>query len=341
MRAGQIVILLAVAAAGLTAAPPAPAAGPAIALALPMDCVLGRTCFVQNYVDRDPGPAARDFRCEGVTYDGHTGVDFRVPDMAAQRTGVLVLAAADGRVLRTRDDAPDISVRVAGEASVKGVECGNGLVIDHAGGYETQYCHLARGSLLVTPGQAVRAGQPLGRVGLSGLTEYPHLHFSVRRGEAVIDPFAPEPAAPGAPCGRGAALWRPDVAALLKPQTGAVLNAGFAAAPVTMDAVEEGRILAPTARAAALIAFVRAIALKAGDVQRLTVTGPDGRVLADTTADPLPRDQAQRLLFAGRRAPGGGPWPPGTYAARYSVSRPGTGIMIDHRFALTIPASGR
>jgi hypothetical protein len=341
MRAGQSLVLVAVAALAFGAPRPAPAAEPAIVLALPMDCVPGQTCAIQNYLDRDPGPAARDFRCEGVTYDGHTGVDFRVPDMAAQRAGVLVLAAADGRVLRTRDAAPDISVRVAGEASVKGVECGNGLAIEHAGGYQTQYCHLARGSLLVKPGQTVRVGQPLGRVGLSGLTEYPHLHFSVRRGDDVIDPFAPEPAAPGAPCGGGAALWRPDVAAMLKPQSGAVLNVGFAAAPVTMDAVEDGRIVAPTARAAALIAYVRAIALKAGDVQRLTVTGPDGRVLADTTADPLARDQAQRLLFAGRRAPAGGLWPPGRYAARYSVSRPGAGVVIEHRFALTIPASTR
>ena len=30
-------------------------------LVLPVDCVLGATCEIQNYVDRDPGPGARDY----------------------------------------------------------------------------------------------------------------------------------------------------------------------------------------------------------------------------------------------------------------------------------------
>jgi hypothetical protein len=316
-------------------------AGAPLELGLPIACQPGRTCAVQNYVDRDPGPAARDFRCASVTYDGHDGVDFRIPDMQAQRAGVQVLAAAQGRVLRVRDGVADVSVRVAGEASVKGAECGNGLVIAHEGGVETQYCHLARGSLLVRPGDQVRAGQPLGRVGLSGLTEYPHLHFGVRRGATVIDPFAPEPATDPSRCGAGAPLWRADVAAALTPQTGAVINAGFAGAAVTMAAVEEGAIPAPTAASPALIAYARAIALRAGDVQRLTLTGPDGAVLADTTADPLPRDQAQRLLFVGRRAPAGARWPRGAYQARYTVTRPGAGAVIDHRFSLAMPPPAR
>ncbi len=57
-------------------------------------------------------------------------------------------------------------------------ECGNGVVIAHAGGWETQYCHMAQGGLAVKPDQPVTTGQTLA-VGLSGLTEYPHLHFTV------------------------------------------------------------------------------------------------------------------------------------------------------------------
>src|SRR5258706_16384656 len=37
------------------------------ALALPVDCQIGRACIVQNYVDRDPGPGARDYRCGFLT----------------------------------------------------------------------------------------------------------------------------------------------------------------------------------------------------------------------------------------------------------------------------------
>jgi hypothetical protein len=41
-------------------------------------CELGKICFVQNYVDVDPGPAALDFTCGSATYDGHKGIDIRL-----------------------------------------------------------------------------------------------------------------------------------------------------------------------------------------------------------------------------------------------------------------------
>ena len=72
-----------------------------------------------------------------------------------------------------------------------GRDCGNGVVIDHDDGWQTQYCHLRRGSVGVTRGQAVARGDRLGVVGMSGRTQFPHLHLSVRRDGAVIDPFAP------------------------------------------------------------------------------------------------------------------------------------------------------
>src|SRR5580765_6359429 len=61
-------------------------------LAFPLACQIGRTCEVQNYVDRDPGPGALDYHCGHRTYQGHSGVDIRLLDMAQQRAGVAVLA---------------------------------------------------------------------------------------------------------------------------------------------------------------------------------------------------------------------------------------------------------
>ena len=151
----------------------------AIELRLPINCEIGVTCEVQNYVDLDPSSQARDYQCGSRTYDGHKGMDFRLPSLRAQRAGVNVLAAAPGRVLRVRDGVPDMSVRERGIGAVNGRECGNGVVVDHGEGWSTQYCHMAQGSLLVKPGDKVEASQPLGRVGLSGMTEYPHLHFAV------------------------------------------------------------------------------------------------------------------------------------------------------------------
>ena len=47
-------------------------------LEVPFDCRLGALCVVQNYVDQDPGPGARDHACGPLSYDGHQGTDIRV-----------------------------------------------------------------------------------------------------------------------------------------------------------------------------------------------------------------------------------------------------------------------
>lgn len=287
-------------------------------LALPIACAPGRTCEIQNYVDRDPGPGAKDYRCGSRTYDAHSGLDIRLSDLRAQRAGVDVLAAADGKVLRVRDGVADVSVRVTGQAAVKGQECGNGLVIEHAGGLSTQYCHMAKGSLKVRPGDLVKAGTPLGRVGLSGNTEYPHLHMTVLRDGVAIDPFAPDPGRAGQ-CGAGGDLWTPDARAALAYKARVVLNAGFTTGAITMDQVEDGGLARPS-RDAPLVAYVRALGLRAGDVQSLTLLDPAGKVLAASKPEPLPRDQAQRLLYVGKPRPAEG-WTPGRYRARYTVTR--------------------
>jgi hypothetical protein len=314
-------------AAALLAAPPVRAQPPT--LALPIDCRVGVDCEIQNHVDHDPGPGVQDHQCGSRTYQGHTGVDFRLPDLVRQRQGVAVLAAADGRVLRVRDGVPDVSVRSTGTDAVQGLECGNGVAVGHPDGFETRYCHLARGSIAVRPGDEVKAGDTLGRVGLSGRTEYPHLHFSVHQGPSVVDPFAY--GAPQGACRAGRSLWRAQLREPLAYKARAVLNTGFATRPLDMAAIEE-RPEAPTSGAAALLAYARGIGLKAGDVQVLTLKAPDGAVLATSTAEPLSRDQAQNMLFAGVRRPAQG-WPEGRYLGEYVV-RNGGRVVLSRSFEL-------
>ena len=98
-------------------------------------------------------------------------------------------AAADGVVKATRDGMADVSIRETGREAVSGREAGNGVLIDHGGGWETQYSHLLFGSVSVEPGDRVVAGTPLGMIGLSGQTEFPHLHFTLRRRGMAIDPY--------------------------------------------------------------------------------------------------------------------------------------------------------
>ncbi|MEQ9123815.1 MAG: hypothetical protein RIM80_14780, partial [Alphaproteobacteria bacterium] len=107
-RAGGLAILIALAAA------PAAAEG---WLALPVDCRIGETCWPLQYVDHDPGPEARDYRCGGRAYDGHSGTDIGLGTEAEIARDVPVLAAAPGRVAagelrRTGRDALDRRGRV-------------------------------------------------------------------------------------------------------------------------------------------------------------------------------------------------------------------------------------
>jgi hypothetical protein len=197
------------------------------------------------------------------------------------------------------------------------------VVIRHAGSLETQYCHLANGSIGVKTGDSVKAGDVIGRVGLSGRTEYPHLHFTVRHAGAIVDPFAY--AAPQGACDAGRSLWRPELRDALAYKARSVLNTGFAARDVSMQAIDEGPGV-PTAEAAALLAYARAIGLKAGDVQTLTLRGPDGAVLATNSARPLSGDQAQSMVFAGVRRPAAG-WPRGRYIGEYVVRQGGHTVL--------------
>lgn len=301
---------------------------PPLTLQVPLACRFGENCFIQQYFDHDPGPGAKDYRCGPMVYDGHDGVDLRVPTMAQQQRGVEVLAAASGIVRGMRDGMNDVSVRVAGEDSVKGRECGNGVAIAHPGGWETQYCHMAKGSVRVKTGQAVTTGTALGLVGMSGNAEFPHLHLAVSHNQTRVDPFAWD-SAPGL-CGSGGhSLWSKEAALALAYHSPDVVNVGFAPDRISMEDVESGRAAEdrPTAGSPMIVAYVRAIGMRSGDIQLLTLRGPGGTVLARGETPPLDGNKAQLIYFAGKRR-NTMPWPAGVYEAQYEVRRDGATALI-------------
>jgi hypothetical protein len=267
---------------------------------------------VANYFDVDASTAvARDFRCHARSYEGHDGTDIALRDEGVMRAGVAVLAAAPGTVRNVRDAMPDaIPADAAAVKALAGRDCGNGVVIDHPGGWQTQYCHLRRGSVRVKPGQAVAAGAQLAEVGLSGRTEFPHLHFAVRLGTLQIDPFSGLPSQEG--CGAVAApLWRPDAG--IDYEDVALYNVGFSVGPPDIDAIRRGEH-APDALpqdAASLVLWVDVLGVQAGDVLVFSLRDPAGRILR-RLEQPVERTQARRYGFSGVERPAGG-WQPGTY----------------------------
>jgi hypothetical protein len=279
---------------------------------------------------------ARDYECGGRTYDGHDGTDIRIPNLEIQKKGVEVVAAASGRVARVRDGVDDISVRTIGKAAIIGKECGNGAVIEHENGWQTQYCHLAKGSLRVKAGDRIAEGLSIGLVGLSGDTEFPHLHFTVRYRGEVVDPFAYE-ALPGS-CGGGRSIWAVSIHEQTKYRTGEILNYGFVDLPPTMELIESGQAEKPgiDTESKAIVAYVRAIGLQAGDEQVLTVQAPDGAAFSEYRPPALDHDKAQSFISAGKKR-GEAIWPAGTYTASYRVMR-GGGNVLSKEFKISIGA---
>ncbi|HID85762.1 MAG TPA: M23 family metallopeptidase [Anaerolineae bacterium] len=95
----------------------------------------------------------------------HEGVDFR------GEVGTPVVAANSGRVAL----AEALTVR------------GKAVILDHGLGVHSGYYHLSE--ILVQEGQWVEKGDPIGRVGGTGLATGPHLHWEVRIRGVNVDPL--------------------------------------------------------------------------------------------------------------------------------------------------------
>ena len=205
-----------------------------------------------------------------------------------------------------------------------GKDCGNGVVIDHGDGWETQYCHLKSGTVTVASGDRVAMGAALGEVGFSGRTQFPHLHLSVRHDGAVIDPFDAEG---DETCGTDAsqddALWNDEIDYV----AGGLVSVGLSTAVPEYSDIKSGaaRRESIAADAPALVGWAQVFGGQSCDVVEIILTDPEGRVFHSRDAV-LKKAQARLFRASGRKAPPGG-WGQGAWTVTARLLRDGT--MLD------------
>lgn len=100
----------------------------------------------------------------------HDGIDIVRPGGS---TGCTIVAAEGGTVTH------------AGWKNTAGYT----VIIDHGNGFQTRYYHMQAGSIMVSSGQKVGRGQPIGKIGATGFVTGPHLHFEIRVNGKSVNPL--------------------------------------------------------------------------------------------------------------------------------------------------------
>ncbi len=131
----------------------------------------GRAYLAQRYaIDWvQLGPDGRFFRKDAKANANFHGYDAEV------------IAVADGVVTAVQDGQPDNEGNNPASSRTVTLDSitGNSVILDLGDGRFALYAHLRPGSIKVTPGERVKAGQLLARLGNSGNSDAPHLHFQL------------------------------------------------------------------------------------------------------------------------------------------------------------------
>ncbi len=203
------------------------------------------TYYISNYVDlnptstglhaNEPGESLEDYNCGNRTYDvlsngyDHTGIDIAIGPFGwtmMEHEDVDVVAAEGGYISDKLDGEFDHTCAMGTPNTYHG----NWIGITHSDGSNTYYMHMKSGSLTdKVEGDYVSAGEYLGKVGSSGNSTGPHLHFQVEDNFGdVLDPFQ------NGSCATGAhpSLWKNE-----EPYYNPQIVAGYTLSAPWTDAV--------------------------------------------------------------------------------------------------------
>lgn len=298
-------------------------------LKFPVKCTFNKDCWIVNYVDDDSTSNWHDYKSGRQTYNGHTGVDIAIKNISKMKEGVDVLAAENGFVIATRDGVQDKNALTQDLNSLQNIGCGNRVAIKHSDGYITDYCHMKQGSIKVKKGDSVLAGQKLGQIGLSGLTEFPHMHMNVQQNNKFIDPFT---GLERYTKGSKNSLW--ETMPAYKPHI--VYNVGVSSEIPTLIDIrnEKYKSNRVPSDSNAIIIWLDMFHVEAGDYIDISAKTANNislinqKIMIDTP-------NAKKLLYVGKKKPKDG-FKKGNYNVQISFKRPNTNISDNESFIFTV-----
>lgn len=298
----------------------------------------GTQPYVTAYRDHNATAGAlQDWDCKAKTYDGHKGSDFGIGSWPVMDSGSRwIVAAADGKVVFANDGCFD-------RCSTGDCNCGSGfgnyVKLEHADGKLTYYAHMLQGSVAVSVGQQVKCGDHLGKVGSSGYSTGPHLHFEPRYASNTSDePFA------GA-CGGPTSFWVNQGAYLGLPsdQCENPPPPPLDDAKLVTETLPAGSVVTPGA------SVDKSWTLE--NTGNTTWTQPEGFTLAHIGGDALGSSATANLGTGESIAPSSqkswsvslsAPTTPGTYAGDFRMDHSGTkfGPTLHFEIVVEAPADG-
>ena len=156
---------------------------------------LNKNGYAINYPDHGVGGNTLDYNGGKITYSGHSGTDVGPYPLGwtSYHEGKWdVIAAAPGVIMVKVDTFTYVNTgngcrKVEYPGASGG---GNRIVIQHVDGRRTTYAHLKLGTLTTKQeGDVVAEGEFLGKIGSTGNSSGPHLHFDIKEGNTVLDPW--------------------------------------------------------------------------------------------------------------------------------------------------------
>jgi murein DD-endopeptidase MepM/ murein hydrolase activator NlpD len=300
---------------------------PPLEMGVPVLCEINKNCEIVNYPDTDSSDKISDYKGGKVSLNQQNTVDIAVNSIKQVESGIPVLAAQDGTVIYSSDGFQD-NFNLDMKTDPTSAPCGNALILEHSYGWKTLYCHLKKGSIALKPGNSVLRGSKIAELGMSGISEFPHLSFAVVKDEIYYDPFT------GKPINNQKAMqylpfWRASVLNLMTYKPFQIMNSGITLEEPNLKKAKSGEANFSEflSDASSINPWVWGFHLKKGDFIKIKFKDPYGAIVFSDSKK-ISENKPENFLYWKASRPSE-KWKPGTYQIFMEFIRPENSLSYE------------